>query len=211
MDIIAYYRTAQILRLSGNLCNKLAQQPILFIRLVERMSSHPKAVVRLNLLKLVKTLFEAAQDPAKVCKQANVVSTINRLAEDDPSLLVKDLAKGLLQEFTDADKKGKSRRLLGGLASSPSLPGTSMNKLSRTWSDSAMSQILANSSTSSPRYKLKSRPNSPSLQGQDQVESLPSTRLSPSASSSASKGQALPSRRISVRSKPSPSPNPSAT
>lgn len=186
----------------------------MFRRLLERLSSHSKAVVRLNLLKLVKTLFEASSTPSKVIKQPNLVSTVNRLVEDDPSLLVKDLAKGLLKDFTDAEKRFKNSRLLGsGLSSSPSLPSGSLARIGRTWSESAMSQILSNpGSTSSPRYKLKPRPNSPSLQ-------IPPPHPSASGSSNTSAPNATtdrksstsplpggPSRRISIRAKASPPP-----
>lgn len=198
--------------MSSNLCNKLSTHSLLFRRLLERLASHPKAVVRLNLLKVIKTVFEAATDPSRISKQPNLVSTINRLVEDDPSLLVKDLAKGLLKEFTDAEKRYRSSRLLGNaLTSSPSLPAGAVQRMSRTWSDSAMNQILSNPSTSSPRYKLKPRPNSPSLQ----APSSPAMSTTSGGSAMGTHqgtpgltGLPVPARRISIRAKVSPSPPP---
>lgn len=164
----------------------------------------------MNLLKLVKTLFEASPAPSKISKQPNLVSTINRLVEDDPSLLVKDLAKGLLKDITDAEKRSKSHRLLGNaLTSSPSLPAGSLQRIGRRWSESAMSQILSNPSTSSPRYKFKPRPNSPSLQPPPSPAlGFSKTSVTASSSGGVSNNSSLPgpSRRISIRAKASPPP-----
>lgn len=197
--------------MSSSLSNKLSSHTSLFRRLLERLSLHPKAVVRLNLLRLVKTLFEASPAPSKFSKQPNLVSTINRLVEDDPSLLVKDLARGLLKDLSDAEKRLKSNRLIGNTISpSPSLPAGSLQRIGRTWSESAMSQILSNTSASSARYKLKARPNSPSLQSPASSAAASMSVPTPDAAitTPVSGSGMLPasSRRISIRAKASPPP-----
>lgn len=160
---------------------KLASQSLLFRRIIERISSHAKAVVRLNLLRLIKTLAEASVDPTRVVKQPNLLSTVSKLAESDPSLLVKNMAKEMLKDFGEAEREQKT--LLTGEKAS----------LRRTWSDTAVSSVLAPAKVASPRVRLKSRPQSPKLG---------TGALSPLGGQQNSAG--VVARRISIRAKTSP-------
>lgn len=159
---------------------KLSTQSLLFRCIIERVSSHAKAVVRLNLLRLIKTLAEASVDPTRVAKQPNLLPTISKLAETDPSLLVKNMAKEMLRDFSEAERRQKA--LLTGEKAS----------VRRTWSDTAVSSVLAPANSASPRVRLKSRPQSPNLG---------SAALSPLGGQ---QNGAVPPRRISIRAKTSP-------
>lgn len=160
-------------------------QSLLLRRIIERVSSHAKAVVRLNLLRLVKTLAEASIDPTRIAKQPNLLSTVSKLAESDPSLLVKNMAKEMLRDFAEAERKQKA------------VSTGEKSSIRRTWSDTAVSNVLAPANTASPRVRLKSRPHSPNLGP---------GALSPLSEQQHQTGSALagPSRRISIRAKTSP-------
>lgn len=79
---------------------KLAVQSAFFKRIIDRLSRGGKAVVRLNLLRITKTVFDSLSDRReKVIKIPNLVQTVAALAQDDPAILVKEMAKELTKEF----------------------------------------------------------------------------------------------------------------
>lgn len=76
-----------------------------------------KAIVRLNLLRVTKTVFESLPDRKdKLIRVPLLVSTITTLSKDDPAVLVKELAKELVSAFEKAREEStlaaSSRRSL---------------------------------------------------------------------------------------------------
>lgn len=94
----------KILRTSGGLCLHLAGQESFLVRLVDRLSSHAKAVVRLNLLRITKVLYESTSIAARdrIARTPKVIPTIRQLADGDPAILVRELAKELSKEIGSA-------------------------------------------------------------------------------------------------------------
>ncbi|KAK4699243.1 hypothetical protein P7C70_g7019, partial [Phenoliferia sp. Uapishka_3] len=94
----------KLLRTSSAVASKLAVQPAFFKRIIDRLSRGGKAVVRLNLLRITKTVFDSLSDRReKVIKIPNLVATVSALAQDDPAILVKEMAKELTKERTTND------------------------------------------------------------------------------------------------------------
>ncbi|KND88431.1 Cytokinesis protein sepH [Tolypocladium ophioglossoides CBS 100239] len=100
----------KLLRLSPSVAASLAK-PEMFAGIAQRLG-HKKAVVRLNLLRLVRTIMDACEpglgsgDGSRTLNSAQVRSlmdSIQTLAETDSAVLVRNLASELLRSHIDAD------------------------------------------------------------------------------------------------------------
>ncbi|GAA6058273.1 hypothetical protein JCM3770_004335 [Rhodotorula araucariae] len=120
----------KILRTSPALAAKLAVQSGFIKRLVERLERASHALVRLNLLRITKTVFDALQHDRRDRDKAVriLAAPVARLASEDKAVLSRQLAKSLAAEF--AATKEETRRLLASRTarrtvseSSASVPG----------------------------------------------------------------------------------------
>ncbi|GJN89439.1 hypothetical protein Rhopal_002425-T1 [Rhodotorula paludigena] len=101
----------QILRMSNTLAAKLAVQTGFIKRIVERLDRASKAVVRLNLLRITKTVFDALSDRRDRDKAVKILAApVGRLAQEDKAVLSRQLAKSLVADF--AAIKEETKRLL---------------------------------------------------------------------------------------------------
>ncbi|BGP47541.1 Protein kinase of the Mitotic Exit Network [Rhodotorula kratochvilovae] len=102
----------KILRTSPVLAAKLAVQSGFIKRLVERLERASHALVRLNLLRITKTVFDALQHDRRDRDKAVriLAGPVVRLASEDKAVLSRQLAKSLAAEF--AATKEETRRLL---------------------------------------------------------------------------------------------------
>lgn len=100
----------KLLRLSPSVAASLAK-PEMFAGIAQRLG-HKKAVVRLNLLRLVRTIMDACEpglgsgDGSRTLNSAQVRSlkdSIRELAETDSAVLVRNLASELLRSHIDGD------------------------------------------------------------------------------------------------------------
>lgn len=103
----------KIIRLSPLLAQALSKKSKFIYKLVERLVSHPKALIRLNLLKILKSLLEQGltMQPTISAKfnlsfnhrasngYCTIQSIVQSLAASDPAVLVREMAKELLQQF----------------------------------------------------------------------------------------------------------------
>ncbi|KAI9653493.1 MAG: hypothetical protein M1829_001286 [Trizodia sp. TS-e1964] len=85
----------KLLRLSLPVAHSLAR-PDLFSRILQKLS-HNKAVVRLNLLRIVRSIFDASDGQAEVIWQYGLYEAIQKLAETDSAVLVRNMASELLK------------------------------------------------------------------------------------------------------------------
>lgn len=85
----------KILRLSNPVTVSLSK-PAFFRRLVERLNKPTKAVVRLNLLRITKTVIEVHPDRAALVERFGLWDIVERLARQDAAVLVRELAKEIL-------------------------------------------------------------------------------------------------------------------
>ncbi|GAA5962208.1 hypothetical protein JCM3765_003898 [Sporobolomyces pararoseus] len=90
----------RILRTSPLLTARLVTQPGVCMRIVERIERSTKAVVRLNLLRIVKTIFDSLNDRRDRERVVKLLSpAISRVAEEEKTVLAAQLAKSLSADF----------------------------------------------------------------------------------------------------------------
>ncbi|GJJ77608.1 hypothetical protein EMPS_09967 [Entomortierella parvispora] len=91
----------KIIRLSPAVACGIALPP-LFQRLLDRLA-HPKAVVRLNLLRILRAIFDVHPERLQLVLQYGISDVVVRIAEEDSAVLVKELAKEILDAFEESD------------------------------------------------------------------------------------------------------------
>ena len=86
----------KLLRLNSSLACLMAK-PEIFQRLLERLR-HPKAIVRLNLLRILRTICDVHPQRQGLIAQYDLLDAVEQLAENDKAVLVKELAKEILSQ-----------------------------------------------------------------------------------------------------------------
>ncbi|SNX84122.1 related to MAPKK kinase [Melanopsichium pennsylvanicum] len=85
-------------RLSSGIVAAMARNTLFVKRLLERLS-HPKAVVRLNVLRITKMICDLKDEArSPLVEQLNVYDTVEKLSIKDNAVLVKELARDLLSQ-----------------------------------------------------------------------------------------------------------------
>ncbi|KAG0053475.1 hypothetical protein BGZ83_001019 [Gryganskiella cystojenkinii] len=91
----------KIIRMSSAIAIGIAV-PALFQRLLDRLA-HPKAVVRLNLLRILRAIFDVHPERLQLVVRYGIADVVVRIAEEDSAVLVKELAKEILDAFEESD------------------------------------------------------------------------------------------------------------
>jgi hypothetical protein len=97
----------KLLRLSPSIALAVAK-PELLTRLLQKLS-HNKAIVRLNLLRILRTICDASEEKELLIRQYGIYQTIQRLAERDSAVLVRNMAGELVKACQERAKKGSYR------------------------------------------------------------------------------------------------------
>ena len=88
----------KLCRLSSGIVAAMARNTLFVKRLLERLS-HPKAVVRLNLLRITKMICDLKGDArSPLVEQLNVYDVVEKLSIKDSAVLVKELARDILSQ-----------------------------------------------------------------------------------------------------------------
>lgn len=96
-------------------------QPQFFARILTKLS-HNKAVVRLNLLRILRTICDASEQKEALIRTYGMHQTIQRLAEKDGAVLVRNLAGELIKMCAAKEQRVSYRnRTQRSLSSSVSL------------------------------------------------------------------------------------------
>ena len=136
----------KLVRLSPPVALSLAH-PDLFSRILQKLNSS-KAVVRLNLLRIIRSICDASDDQGAVIRRYGLIDTIQRLAEADGAVLVRNMAGELIKACESSDRFGMSasKRRPGRRSSSSTTPPGLLNSQSMpptpTSSRSSHSQAL---------------------------------------------------------------------
>lgn len=116
----------RILRTSPSLAVRLASQPSYFKRIVDRLSHGGKAVTRLSLLRITKTSLEAlTRRQDRISSLAPLEAIVAQLALDDPSIMVRELAKEVSRELREVGTRVRKPSLISRVlrrASTNSVP-----------------------------------------------------------------------------------------
>ncbi|CEQ42898.1 SPOSA6832_04772, partial [Sporobolomyces salmonicolor] len=100
----------KILRASSTVASRLATQSGFVKRITERLATFPskKAVVRLNLLRITKTIFDSLLDRRDKDKVVMILAgPVAKLANEDKAVLSRQLAKALAGEFAAVKEDAK--------------------------------------------------------------------------------------------------------
>ncbi|KAF9921189.1 hypothetical protein FBU30_008814 [Linnemannia zychae] len=94
----------KIIRFSPSIACGIAV-PALFNRLLDRLA-HPKAVVRSNLLRILRAIFDVHPERLQVVIKYGIRQQVERIAAQDNAVLVRELAKEILDVFEESDSEG---------------------------------------------------------------------------------------------------------
>ena len=100
----------KLLRLSPPIAHSLAQSD-LFSRILTKLTSN-KALTRLNLLRIVQSICDASDEQGALINVYGLYEAIQKLAENDTAILVRDMASKLIRSCDDHDvivRSGKRR------------------------------------------------------------------------------------------------------
>ncbi|KAK4697163.1 hypothetical protein P7C71_g882, partial [Lecanoromycetidae sp. Uapishka_2] len=92
----------KLLRLSPPVALSLAH-PDLFHRILRKLQSN-KAVVRLNLLRIVRSICDASEEQGALISRYGLEDTIHKLAENDGAVLVRNMAGELIKSSEMNDR-----------------------------------------------------------------------------------------------------------
>jgi len=96
----------KLLRLSSPVAASLAR-PDLFNGILQKLN-HKKAVVRLNLLRIVRSICDPSEDQAGHITNHDLFNAIQRLAENDNAVLVRNMASELVKLNLDQEQESGS-------------------------------------------------------------------------------------------------------
>ena len=111
----------KLLRLSVPIACSLAH-PDLFNRILSKLSSS-KAVVRLNLLRIIRSICDSSDEGGNPIVRYGLLDNIQHLAEHDPAVLVRNMASEILKSSEAMDRNGNTRA--AGVAGSGRRPSSS--------------------------------------------------------------------------------------
>jgi len=120
----------KLLRLSPPVALSLAH-PDFFSRILQKLLSN-KAVVRLNLLRIIRSICDASDEQGSLIHRYGLEETIQRLAENDGAVLVRNMAGELSKSSEMGDKLGTSgsRRRPARRSSSTTTPPSLLSSYS---------------------------------------------------------------------------------
>uniref|UniRef100_A0A0K3CJ22 BY PROTMAP: gi/472584551/gb/EMS22137.1/ STE/STE11/cdc15 protein kinase [Rhodosporidium toruloides NP11] gi/647399342/emb/CDR43947.1/ RHTO0S08e08328g1_1 [Rhodosporidium toruloides] n=1 Tax=Rhodotorula toruloides TaxID=5286 RepID=A0A0K3CJ22_RHOTO len=179
----------KMLRASLTLASRLAVQSGFLKRAVERLERASKAVVRLNLLRIIKTVFDSLADRRDRDKAIQILAApISRLAQEDKAVLSRQLAKTLAADFANTKEESKRSLAQRAMRRAASEGGGSLSAMPDT-SSRRHRPALSSANYSSPATSGRDSPTpaSPRISSARQAPLLPSSSASP------------PARRPSVR------------
>ncbi|KAL0960993.1 hypothetical protein HGRIS_005988 [Hohenbuehelia grisea] len=86
----------KLLRLSSALALAFAKSGAFFTRIVDRLGHHSKAVVRLNLLRVLKAVCDVHPNRSVLVERYGLHEVVERLSKTDGAVLVRELAREIV-------------------------------------------------------------------------------------------------------------------
>ena len=145
----------KLLRLSPPVAQSLAR-PDLFSRILQKLRHH-KAVIRLNLLRIVRSICDSGDDHDELIRRHGLFEAIQRLAENDSAVLVRNMASELVKSSLEKEKQSGSAgrrqvlRRANSNSSSPPLTTSSSVPSTPKHGRSAQSTIYYDAREKRPR------------------------------------------------------------
>ncbi|KAI9752606.1 MAG: Cytochrome b-c1 complex subunit 7 [Chaenotheca gracillima] len=113
----------KLLRLSPTVAQALGR-PDLFSRILQKLH-HNKAVIRLNLLRIVRSICDSNHEKGLLIRKHGLFEAIEKLAENDSAVLVRNMASELMKTSLELEKENNSpnkRRVVRRASSNNSPP-----------------------------------------------------------------------------------------
>ncbi|KAF8333555.1 uncharacterized protein EI90DRAFT_3145216 [Cantharellus anzutake] len=121
----------KIFRISSSITLAISASPKFLKKLVERLN-HNKAIVRLNLLRILRAICDTSQDKQALVQRYGFHNAVQKLSQNDGAVLVRELAReiapalmpnsstagGVEPEQSNTDARGGRRRTPGRRAAS---------------------------------------------------------------------------------------------
>ena len=107
----------KLLRLSRGVAACLGEKRALFDRCKSKMVSARKPLVRLNLLRILRSICEAHEEQGQLLRRYGLVDVVHDLYRTDSAILVREMAKSLLELV---DKEPAAMRFPPGMRRSSS-------------------------------------------------------------------------------------------
>lgn len=92
----------KLLRLSPPIAHAVGRREF-FARIVQKLG-HNKAVVRLNLLKILTTICDASEQKEALIREYGMYPIVHRVSERDPAVLVRNMASELVKACNERAK-----------------------------------------------------------------------------------------------------------
>jgi hypothetical protein len=140
----------KICRISTRITIGIAKSQF-FKRVIDRLA-HSKAVVRLNLLRILRTVCDAHPNRAILVERYGLHEIVAKLSKDDGAVLVRELAREMLPTLVPA-LKPSSRSSLKGI-DTPKGSSIAPKRPKRTASETS-AMILPPALGSTPRFQGK--------------------------------------------------------
>ncbi|CAG8761847.1 4502_t:CDS:2, partial [Racocetra fulgida] len=198
-----------ITQLSTSVAFALAQ-PRFFKRLLHRLG-HPKPVVRLNLLRILRSICDVHPQREAIAERYGLFEITSRMSREDPAVLIRELAREILSQgyFSTSITKKKSNNEIAISQKEPIIAEETDANVSDVEDNSARDDIsLQEDITSingSRRRALSSPPSSytPSTLISTTQRPLSVTSLSPSLASYQQERKSSTSSSQSIKTPPS--------
>ncbi|KAF4577422.1 hypothetical protein EYR36_005410 [Pleurotus pulmonarius] len=137
----------KLTRLSSSLANLFAKSTAFFNRIIDRLSHHNKAVVRRNLLRILKGVCDVHPNRGMIVERYGLYEVVERLSRTDGAVLVRELAREIIPSIRPAlrpavKKSGSGGREKGVRADvlrASSRDGLTPKKMRRTASETSAS------------------------------------------------------------------------
>ncbi|KAF8627476.1 hypothetical protein AX17_006288 [Amanita inopinata Kibby_2008] len=126
-------------RLSPPVTVAIAKLTPFFRRIIDRLGHHSKALVRRNLLRILKAVCDVHPNRAMLVERYGLLGVVERLSKSDGAVLVRELAREIVPTLKPGlkAKGGFSGGL--GLAETPSKNGLAPKKMRRAASETSTS------------------------------------------------------------------------
>ncbi|KII90830.1 hypothetical protein PLICRDRAFT_107006 [Plicaturopsis crispa FD-325 SS-3] len=135
----------KVCRISTNVTIGLAKSQF-FKRVIDRLG-HSRAVVRLNLLRILRTVCDVHPNRAILVERYGLYDIVSKLSKDDGAVLVRELAREIVPALQPALKPALSGKSLLKKPDTPKGSGIAPKRARRTASET--SALLSSGSNSS--------------------------------------------------------------
>ncbi|KAG6914866.1 hypothetical protein DXG01_014841 [Tephrocybe rancida] len=148
----------KITRLSATITINIAKSSAFFKRIIDRLGHNSKAVVRLNLLRVLRTVCEVHPNRAMLVEKYGLLGVVERLSRGggDGAVLVRELAREIVPTLKPGLKPAVAKHKPSGPNTSGRGGGLALapKRMRRTASEASATPLRSSSGGSDPGSRL---------------------------------------------------------